>query len=375
MEKILSLDLPVFACLLLVFLLYFIRRNTLKVDYSRILFAIIVLTTLICTSVDLFSWMFNGKAGETALKLNTMFNWLLFITYPMPIIAWILYFEFKVFDDIKRVKKVLPVVIVPYIGVWILVVINFFTSSIFYIDASNHFQPAQYYFLAEILVYVPIILYLFTVLASREKLNSQVLSTIAYFFLIPIVAVLIQVFNKGIAIIWPAMTLVTVVAFILIETDELMRDHLTGLYSKGYFDRTIKNLLRKKQSFSLLMIDLDDFKSINDEYGHVSGDQALIVISSILSSNIKHGDIACRVGGDEFMIVLIDNDQWSYEKVSSRMKEELVNYNRKQLVPYSLSMSVGGYHIDGNKEIKINDLLKNVDAKMYKDKMRHQRIY
>lgn len=89
-----------------------------------------------------------------------------------------------------------------------------------------------------------------------------------------------------------------------------VRDPLTGLYNRRYmeetFDREIQRAIRKQQPLSVIMADIDGFKSINDTVGHVLGDKALVKASTYLMKSIRASDVACRFGGDEFCLILPD---------------------------------------------------------------------
>ena len=89
-----------------------------------------------------------------------------------------------------------------------------------------------------------------------------------------------------------------------------VRDPLTGLYNRRYmeetFDREIQRAIRKQQPLSVIMADIDGFKSINDTIGHVLGDKALVKVASFLMQSIRASDVACRFGGDEFCLILPD---------------------------------------------------------------------
>ncbi len=89
-----------------------------------------------------------------------------------------------------------------------------------------------------------------------------------------------------------------------------VRDPLTGLYNRRYmeetFDREIQRAIRKQQPLSVIMADIDGFKTINDTVGHVLGDKALVKVSAFLMKSIRASDVACRFGGDEFCLILPD---------------------------------------------------------------------
>jgi two-component system cell cycle response regulator len=85
-------------------------------------------------------------------------------------------------------------------------------------------------------------------------------------------------------------------------------DALTGLYNRRYFERRLReesaHAKRHKRPFSLIMVDLDHFKLVNDTYGHEDGDRVLCHVAELLGGSLREDDIACRVGGEEFVVLL-----------------------------------------------------------------------
>ena len=97
---------------------------------------------------------------------------------------------------------------------------------------------------------------------------------------------------------------------------EIEVDALTGVYRKKYFDLRLEQMLKEKDHFALVVVDIDDFKAINDNYGHTVGDEALKAFSSLLKENTRHGDLIARWGGEEFLLILkMDDQQKAMERV------------------------------------------------------------
>jgi diguanylate cyclase (GGDEF)-like protein len=115
----------------------------------------------------------------------------------------------------------------------------------------------------------------------------------------------------------------------------VIRDHLTSLYNRGYFyyrlNSEIRRAQRYKRSVSLLLIDLDDFKRVNDRFGHLVGDHLLRVLSGTLMSNIRFRggresyelDIPCRYGGDEFAVILPETNSGQAAIAAERLRKEI----------------------------------------------------
>lgn len=92
-------------------------------------------------------------------------------------------------------------------------------------------------------------------------------------------------------------------------------DHLTGLPNRRYLDEKLTNLMASKQPFCFAMLDLDHFKAVNDTWGHSVGDNILRRLGELLRQNTKGKDVACRVGGEEFALILPDTNLVGAEKL------------------------------------------------------------
>jgi len=107
------------------------------------------------------------------------------------------------------------------------------------------------------------------------------------------------------------------------------RDSLTGLFNRAFFNEWIQDQVRKAQfqnvPLSFIMIDVDNFKQINDTYGHLTGDKVLRFVARCISDSIRSSDFAVRYGGDEFLVVLYNTSKQQAEQVASRIREKIRN--------------------------------------------------
>lgn len=158
----------------------------------------------------------------------------------------------------------------------------------------------------------------------------------------------------------------------LILKDLSLKDELTGLANRRYalleIDKLINNWKRYDTVFSILFIDVDKFKAVNDNYGHEYGDQVLKWIADFLSNNIRKTDILCRLGGDEFIVICAHcNKECSMElarKINDLSKSLTEN---EKLSFWEPSFSIGVAEIDKNIESS-SDILTNADIAMYSSK-------
>ncbi len=155
-------------------------------------------------------------------------------------------------------------------------------------------------------------------------------------------------------------------------TELAVRDKLTGLYNRRYFDemlaRTIDQAARKKQPMSLLMLDLDGFKAINDLCGHAMGDTVLVDVGAVIQQLSRDGDICSRIGGDEFLIIAIDCNVDNARLLAERLVEHITGLSwscADQVIQIGVSIGVAAYPEQASD---FSTLLSLADEQMYHNK-------
>jgi diguanylate cyclase (GGDEF)-like protein len=151
-------------------------------------------------------------------------------------------------------------------------------------------------------------------------------------------------------------------------------DDLTGINNRRGFltlaQQQIKHARRNKRELVLLFVDLDDFKSINDRYGHQQGDVALQRAARVLRATFRDSDIIARLGGDEFVVLAADTG--TSTSIIERMRKELDERNTKDGLPYTISFSVGAARFDPEDPPTIEELLHMADSMLYEQKRRRR---
>ena len=152
-----------------------------------------------------------------------------------------------------------------------------------------------------------------------------------------------------------------------------VRDSLTGLFNRRYmeesFEREVLRAARSGRPLSAILLDIDHFKQYNDSFGHDAGDIALREVGSLLVSQVRSGDLACRYGGDEFVLILpeasLDITRQRAERVREAIQRVRIQYRGQTLGPISLSMGVSTFPTHG---ATYDALLKSADEALYRAK-------
>ncbi|MFI5181091.1 MAG: GGDEF domain-containing protein [Thermoanaerobaculia bacterium] len=154
---------------------------------------------------------------------------------------------------------------------------------------------------------------------------------------------------------------------------QAVRDALTGLYNRRFLEqaleRELRRSVREKTPVSLLMVDIDFFKRINDTMGHAAGDDVLRQLARFLESHLRTYDIACRLGGEEFILILpgssLENAVRQAERIRAGVKDVAFASEGKPIGPLTISLGVSGYPADGGTA---EDLLAAADTALYRAK-------
>lgn len=153
-----------------------------------------------------------------------------------------------------------------------------------------------------------------------------------------------------------------------------MKDLLTGLYNRNGFYQEVERLLEMAEDMflSVISMDMDGLKQINDTYGHAEGDEALRSLGSIIRSSLKH-ELAARIGGDEFLIAFAGREvEERTEEIIRCIKQGIREYNAVSGKTYEIHASIGAYS-DCIRDHTLDHFLKKADDLMYARKTLHKK--
>ena len=154
-------------------------------------------------------------------------------------------------------------------------------------------------------------------------------------------------------------------------------DDLTGLSNRRGFlavaNQAFAQCVRLQLRMSLVFLDLDEFKPINDEFGHAVGDQALVEFAQCMQAVFRDSDIVARLGGDEFCVLFVGGQGDSAAFPLERFEDEIQRHNSVREAPYTLNFSAGTVVYDPARPACVADLMREADRIMYQRKRdKHQ---
>ena len=220
-------------------------------------------------------------------------------------------------------------------------------------EKKNHSSLVQGY---EVLLFFFAIAYIIYIFVHKDNEQSLELVVTSILF-------------WGSIFVYITMYFLSTIINVLLKVKLNQLDGLTGLLNKDAFKRLVENALKNTdKACALIVIDLDNFKQVNDKYGHMEGDDVIKKTAKIIRDNIRAEDFVGRFGGDEFVVFLKENSMEETARIAETINRLVRCYCQLYDTPLELGVSIGVAHHSGNKEVTYDTLFKLADQAMYLSK-------
>lgn len=247
----------------------------------------------------------------------------------------------------------------------VLVLLSPFFQWIFYIDGENRYVRGRFFFFfVGIYVVNYLVLFLRTVQLGK-KYNYPIMRKMMALSFFILVGTSIQVVYPEIYATWLCVILALLLYYMVMAEFDGSFDALTGLYSRGAFHRRVARL-EKSFTGSVMMLDLNDFKEINDIYGHEYGDRVLEKVSEMMRSHFQQPYRVYRYGGDEFAILSSETDERKIEKKITDFYEALTTTLLEGKVLPKIAHGLSITTKETQKDF--STMMKEADGRMYGNK-------
>ncbi len=343
-------------------------------NYSDKYYEKTLLATISFSLFALISGIFNGTSYNFSQIILIISHTLYFFSESLIGYFYTNYILKRINLQEKREYKF--ILYIPLILSIFFLIINLTKKILFTISIDNLYSPGKYLYLYNLInaVYVLIIItYLISYYFYNKNSKNEIKSLIL-FTLLPIVSAGIQNYNYGIILGQVGFTLSELLIYFNNQKKEANYDELTGVYNRRAFNKRVNKIIYSNKSMFLMLMDADDFKIINDKYGHLEGDKALIQIAYILNraiNNTHKNYSLARYGGDEFVIVGNIQNKDEVAQLINQIEEEEKKYNKETNNKYNIKLSIG-YALQNDNHTSVEDLIKEADALMYAKKRKRK---
>ena len=370
MELAGNIALNSFSILILIIISVSAAYQGGETAYRNKFYMSLIYLTAFLLLLDILSRL-DGHTDTIAPVVNRISNFLMFLLCPLVPWVWLL----SVYDFIyrpQRPNQKLIAVVLAVNAVYVIVLLLSLKHGWFYsIDSNNIYRRGPFFPLASFYVMLLLVGNCVLLARNRKKLEKRHFWALQFFGFLPTAGVLLQAVVYGVSFPLNFTVLSLLISFLYLQNQGLHEDFLTGIYNRKmlevYLDKKI-SASTENQTFSAIMLDLDNFKYINDTYGHNAGDETLRNFAELLKSCLRLNDFAARYGGDEFCIVLETSDAASLQRIVDRIDAAVEKYNETSGLPYRIGISMGYAVYEFESHMDAQDFQRQIDRLMYAQK-------
>ena len=334
----------------------------------RLFFALMLLTLLILL-LEILSVVLNSGFPANYIIAHKLVDTAGFALTPLIPITVALY-VLKRTNNYTKISR--PMVFwsgIPLILNSIFAIGSYNFHWIFSITNENMYARGPLFFVSPLTSYFYYVINMLLLYTNRRKLPKEELLILSLLTIIPALLSGFQLYYFIYLTIWNSVAIAVVINYIFLVHNQTKLDPLTGLGNRLAYDEYLAAVRRESNLvLSVINIDLDDFKSINDRFGHHEGDQVLILFAGCLENVFAGNGLAIRVGGDEFIIFLHDNKKEIIEKYINDLTARVNAYNENNPLPYHVKFSYGLTIYNNNDYTNVYELIQHSDKLMYEEK-------
>lgn len=352
-----GIGLVILACLIVCNGSFLVRK-----DKGMLEWRLMILVTALSLFIDPLMAKLDGNPGGNVNAILKAGNTWLFLAGALVPTLWLLFVTKRIYGNAKKFGVNYVCIAFTAINV-IALAVNWFCPLFFTVDDVNKYSRLPLYIVIALAFLVPAVMgvvVFFTSSARNKKLNIT-----GILFLIPVItAYIFQIIFPGQYLVWVAIAVGIMCITFSMLNEEKFRDSLTGLYNRAYLDYLASTTLTFRESvYDGIMIDINAFKRINDNYGHAKGDEALRITAAVLENACEPSSMVFRYAGDEFVILMPERHTVSPEQTIENINAMMEKVCKAADLGFELSLSCGHDQLHAGTE-NVEEFMNRIDMAM-----------
>jgi diguanylate cyclase (GGDEF)-like protein len=378
-DTLLRIDINIFSIIVAAILAFSMRSRNERGFLDYRLFMLMLWGAIAVLVLDTAMWFSEGVAAPLGRTLLTVETASYYLVHPLTPACFALFAAYRVTGNVRRFRSRIRFLVLPALVCDLMSLASPLTGWFFYIDAAGAYRHGPLFWLFTLLNYCYIAFALAYVLirSRRASLDARTLGSLVLFPVLASIASLAQVFNYGLVVIWPSIVLSLLVIYVNMQQRKLSSDYLTGAFNRRRLDEYLASRVRdfneprlgRPKTFAGFLADIDDFKAINDRFGHAEGDAAIIETVKRIRAGLRSEDFLARYAGDEFVAVLPVSGEAELARIVARVRSRF-DGAQGSADQYRLTLSIGSAVFDPSLDADADRFIARLDKLMYDEKMR-----
>lgn len=344
------------------------RRNVhfIKERYFSMLLRMILLSFL----ADILSSLYRVSAWIFPFAAAGNYFEIILNTFLLPVFQ--LYVCTQISDLDVVLKRRINTLLWVLAGICCMIVLSsIFNKQVLYFDEARIYHRGRLFWLPMSILFIMMFIIEGFIASQRFKIEISHFKSLLLFLVCPVIGTVFQFFIYGLPFTLISITFAAQIVFTNIQNRSMDTDYMTGIFNRGSLDHHMQHKIdtaTRNRSFSAMLLDIDNFKSINDGFGHYEGDIALINTTKLLRHSVSPTDFVARYGGDEFCIIFSEDDSSALDAIIQGIYANLQDFNKNTKKPYKLNFSIGYAVYQPSYGRKAELFLEVLDQKMYIEK-------
>lgn len=352
-------------------LLFYVLGQGGRRQVQDSLFVALLWVTFSIIALELALDLLSGRLFYGSRTLLTSVTLLFFIANPLPGALYLLYL-----DQLRKRWTSIPrgigfIAFTPPVIAGILSIASVFNGMVFSIDSTNLYQRGPWFFSIAILDFICMFFGFIYLFVYRQSFRGKNFSLFLFFPLPVMLAAVLQFSFYGMEVLGVGLAITLLVVYLQMQRTQANKDYLTRLYNRSISEQYLQNLVNQRKSTKAIggiLMDINNFKLINDTYGHDLGDKSLRHFAQLLIDSFGSSWFIGRYGGDEFLLLCDDTSEESLAKDVAHFDQMLARFNARRNLPFPLTASRGSSLYGASQAKDSPSFIKVLDHLMYEDK-------
>ena len=354
----------------ILFLLFYTSRT--KIARNRMedkIYTFMIFGVMLTCFMEAASYTLDGRLFPGARILNYVANTYLYTVNLLLPFAVLVYVDLGLYCNIKRIWKHYKPQIFIGIAMYVATLINFFIPISYHITDANVYERRPFSYVYYFVIFYFCFSAVFTTWRYEKENGAKAFFNVKMFLVPILIGAGLQFAFYGLSLAWLSAALGLVGLYMMQQNEVAYIDSLVEIYNRQYLNHILSAWINRGNTFTGIMLDIDHFKHINDQFGHSEGDRALQTVADLLKRCCEDHEWVFRFAGDEFIILKMSDSVHGLDPYMEKVNRRLEEYNHKDH-PYRIGISYGASYFDKGD---IDSFMKEMDENMYQMKMEHHR--
>ncbi|NMB44138.1 MAG: GGDEF domain-containing protein [Clostridiales bacterium] len=362
-----SIYTDIYAIIMLIITIWLASKNPIGNKTANRIFVSMLMLTIVLLLLEI-STILMGLSNESKFVVpHRIANVLGFSLSPL--VPFIL--SGYPSDKKRRIKNkyyVIPL----YINI-IMCLMSYKTGWIFFVDETNNYYRGDLFLipmLTSTFYFINLLVYIKRNITNYKNEYNKLINLMCF---LPMVGAILQIAFEDLLLVWGSMAISLVIYYMILREIQFRYDPQTGIKNRLAFEKEMKKYISSGKSASIIVLDINNLKIINDKYGHKEGDDLIISAAKIIKESFLNLGEAFRIGGDEFCVICEGTRRVKVENAIERLEELIAKTNKNRTIKIDLAYGYDFYRKD--KGDSIYSVFSKADSAMYVHKAKSKGLY